>query len=351
MNNLIRIMAGALCAVLVLAACTKNDPADQDQRVPLVFHALSQTADVKAGEGTNAFPYDNFGIWGIARKSGESDSDYVLWEAAALTQVDKVTVGSTTAYKPVDDAYWVSGYTYHFIGLAPFTADGKAASTPIIGTDRPIEPTFSTNSGDAMTFSYDLSGNYTAGNYTFDLMAAVAEATVTGSASSHTSSQRLTFWHLFSKININVAFKDGANTFTGTVDKVRLQMDKDVSYTISFNAEKQLNVATDAGAMNQAEVTFAKSESTNAVPASLHIVPQASANMRLFLDYTIGSGENSFSLKDIEVNLSAAGTPATYGYNESYNWNITIGPKEDISFKVTVASWDEQQVGNDIVIP
>jgi hypothetical protein len=301
----------------------------------MVFHASSQAADVKAGEGKNDFPYANFGIWGIARKSGESD--YVLWEAAALTQVDKVTEGSTTAYKPVDDAYWVKGYTYHFIALAPFGVGGT--------------PTFSTDPTDAMTFSYDLSGNYTAGNYSFDLMAAVAEATVTGSASSHTSSQRLTFWHLFSKININVAFKDGANTFTGTVDKVRLQMDKDVAYTISFNAEKQLNVATDAGTMNPAEVTFAKSESTNAVPASLHIVPQASANMRLFLDYTIGSGENSFSLKDIEVNLSAAGNPATYGYNESYNWNITIGPKEDISFNVTVAPWTEQQVGNDIVIP
>lgn len=349
MNHLIRILVGSLCAALVAGACTKNDSAEQDQQVPMVFHASSQAADVKAGEGTNPFPYDNFGIWGIARMSGESD--YVLWEAAALTRVDKVTVGSTTAYKPVDDAYWVTGYTYHFIGLAPFTADGKAESTPIIGTDRPIEPTFSTSSGDAMTFSYDLSGNYTAGNYTFDLMAAVAEATVTGSASSHTSSQRLTFWHLFSKININVAFKDGANTFTGTVDKVRLQMDKDVAYTISFNAEKQLNVATDAGTMNPAEVTFAKSESTNAVPASLHIVPQASENMRLFLDYTIGSGENSFSLKDIEVNLSAAGNPDIYGYNESYNWNITIGPKEDISFAVTVAPWTEQQVGNDIVIP
>ena len=105
MNNLVRIMAGALCAVLVLAACTKNDPADQDQRVPLVFHALSEAADVKSG--TSAFPYDNFGIWGIARKSGESD--YVLWEAAALTQVNKVTVGSTTAFKPVSDAFWVSG--------------------------------------------------------------------------------------------------------------------------------------------------------------------------------------------------------------------------------------------------
>lgn len=349
MNHLIRILVGSLCAALVAGACTKNDSAEQDQQVPMVFHALSQAADVKVGEGTNAFPYDNFGIWGIARKSGESD--YVLWEAAALTQVDKVTVGSTTAYKPATDAYWVSGYTYHFIGLAPFTADGKAASTPIIGTDRPIEPTFSTSSGDAMTFSYDLSGNYTAGKYTFDLMAAVAEATVTGSASSHTSSQRLTFWHLFSKININVAFKDGANTFTGTVDKVRLQMDKDVAYTISFNADKQLNVATDAGTKNQAEVIFAKSESTNAIPASLHIVPQACENMRLFLDYTIGSGENSFSLKDIEVNLSAAGNPDKYGYNESYNWNIIIGPKEDISFNVTVAPWIEQQVGNDIVIP
>ena len=350
MNHLIRILVGSLCAALVAGACTKNDPADQDQRVPLVFHALSQAADVKAGGGTNAFPYDNFGIWGIARKSGESD--YVLWEAAALTKVDKVTVGSTTAFKPVSDAFWVSGYTYHFIGLAPFTADGTAAGTPIIGaTGSPIQPTFSTSSGDAMTFSYDLSGNYTASNYTFDLMAAVAEETVTGTASSHSSSQALTFWHLFSKININVAFKDGENTFDGTVDKVRLQMDKDVAYTISFNADKQLNVATDAGTKNQAEVIFAKNESTNAVPASLHIVPQESANMRLFLDYTIGSGENSFSLKDIEVNLSATGNPATYGYNESYNWNITIGPKEDISFAVTVASWENVNAGDEIVIP
>lgn len=341
MNHLIRILVGSLCAALVAGACTKNDSAEQDQQVPMVFHASSEAAEVKSG--TSAFPYDNFGIWGIARMSGESD--YVLWEAAALTKVQKGTINGQTAYKPVDDAYWVTGYTYHFIALAPYGVGPT--------------PTFSTNPTDAMTFSFDMAGYYDKPtDYTFDLLGTVAEATVEGPASQHASSQPLLFSHLLSQININVEFKKDANTaYTGTVNKIKLTADTNADYVVTCNNGGDMGVTCTAGTPAETDlkdIVFNKADlsTTAGQPlATVHVVPQPSSSMRLFLDFTVGTGDAAFSLENVEVNLTATGNPTNYGYNQSYNWNIIIGSKEDISFKVTVAPWIEQQVGNDIVIP
>lgn len=333
MNHLIRILVGSLCAALVAGACTKNDSAEQDQQVPMVFHASSEAAEVKSG--TSAFPYDNFGIWGIARMSGESD--YVLWEAGALTQVDKVTVGSTTAFKPVDDAYWVTGYTYHFIALAPFGVGGT--------------PTFSTDPTDAMTFSFDMAGYYNKpADYTFDLLGTVAAATVDGPASQHDSSQRLLFYHLLSQININVEFvnADGSSA-TGSVSEVRLIADKDVEYTVGFdnseNSDELLMVSSNSGECNSEQIALEGSSGT------INVVPQRASSMELYLDFTLGSETDKVYFYDFKVNLTANGTPTDYLYNHSYNWNITIGPKGNVAFSVEVDPWKVSNVGDDIIIP
>lgn len=307
----------------------------------MVFHASSQAADVKAGEGTNAFPYDNFGIWGIARKSGESD--YVLWEAAALTKVQKGTINGQTAYKPVDDAYWVTGYTYHFIALAPYGVGGT--------------PTFSTNPTDAMTFSFDMAGYYDKpADYTFDLLGTVAEETVEGPASKH-SSQPLLFFHLLSQININVEFvnADGSSA-TSSVSEVRLIADTDVEYTVGFdnsenpenpeNPDELLMVSSNSGERKPSEQIALEGSS-----GTINVVPQPATSMELYLDFTLGSETDKVYFYDFKVDLTANGTPKDYLYNHSYNWNITIGPKGNVAFSVEVDPWQVSNVGDDIIIP
>lgn len=326
MKDVTRILMLSLCAALSLSSCNKNHhaPDDLDQKIPIGFSAVSQTNMLKSGATTPlSSHHQDFGVWGIARMDGQAD--YVLWKSDEMSAVRRS--GQTNDYIPDEEAYWLSGYTYNFLAVAPF----EAVQNPTI--------TQGSTSGDQkIKFSYDLSSKYElkdendapAPDYEFDLMAAVADTTV-ASASTHTSAQPLTFYHLFSRINIRVSFVDAeGDAADGLVTKMSLRnVDTDAEYTIAFAADKSLSVACSAGEASTEELSFGSGS------ASVHIVPQNISNFELYLDFT----QDAISTTDFKVDIQTANTDKNYAYNEQYNWNITIGPKAAISFSVSVVPW------------
>ena len=371
MNNETRIgkliFSTALAAIFCLCSCSlkqhtpEPEPQPEPQPETVAFRATSQATWVKSTTTSSTLSdyHNDFGVWGIARKEGASD--YILWSDDELTQVVKNTATGAPAneYKPVSDAYWFSGYTYNFIAIAPYTNSG-------------VVPTFTpatASTKDAMSFTYNLGNKYalkgTAGtqakdHYEFDLMAAVAETPV--EKSSAQGAQSLTFWHLFAQININVIFVNasGATVNTGTVSEMRLlNVDSEANYLISFTNTGGLAVSCQSNttAEKQQNLTFPSSSGT------VNVLPQNISDFELYIDFTIDEGTAEaprlVSYTDFKVNLNIQnattnpnGTnPAVYNNNESYTWTIKIGPKEDISFKVNVAEWNEAKVGdNDIDI-
>ena len=268
--------------------------------------------------------YQKFGVWGIARQEG-NNTPYILWENNRLSQVQKSSTDDET-YIPVSNAYWLSGYKYNFIAIAPYEEGLASTYSPL-------------NSKDALTFSYNMGTKYAAPehDYDFDLLAAVAEEFVEKS-STHASQQTLIFWHLLSKIKINVIF---SGVTSGTVTGMRLEnIDTDVQYTISFDDEndndKPLYVVPEAGTSTKSRISFdGMADGGNII----HIVPQAITDFRLYLDFEITKDGKTAETTAYEVNLDGAKTASPfYGNNESYNWNITISPNL-ITFDVKVVPW------------
>ncbi len=264
--------------------------------------------------------YQKFGVWGIARSTGQQD--YILWEDDDLSPVSHNATSGL--YIPDENAYWLSRYTYNFIAIAPYESE--------LVTTHSIE-----NSKDALTFSYDMGTKYENSDYAFDLLAAVAEEFVEKS-STHASQQTLIFWHLLSKIKINVIF---SGVTSGTVTGMRLEnIDTDVQYTISFDDEndndKPLHVVPEAGTSTKSRISFdGMADGGNII----HIVPQAITDFRLYLDFEITKDGKTAETTDYEVNLDGAKNAAPiYGNNESYNWIITISPNL-ITFDVKVVPW------------
>lgn len=301
---------------LVSQSCDKSNGAAStvEQKTLIDFAASSHEVATKGTSLSDHHP--DFGVWGIARKSGQMD--YVLWENSAMTRADRE--GETNVYTPVEDAFWLSGYTYNFLAVAPWeSAAGIKAITS--GT---------TNGAESLSFSYSLADKYGAAipDYDFDLMAAVAQTTT---GVNHTAAQPLTFWHLFAQICINVEFV-GA---TGSVDEMRLyNVDSKADYTIAFDSNKALSVSSQVSIdASQEKITFSGLDDGGNI---LHIVPQDISDITLFLDFTIGQTQTS----NFEINLSNAHKAPNYGYNQKYNWNIKISPKT-IEFNVTVGEWVE----------
>ena len=267
--------------------------------------------------------HKDFGVWGIARSTGQQD--YILWENNALSEVNAVLDENdepTGAYAPASNAYWLSGFKYNFIAIAPY--------------EEGLTSTYSTlNSKDALTFSYNMGTKYENPDYDFDLLAAVAETSVGTQKPQH---QILTFWHLFAQINITVTFKDeNGNVTTGSVAEVRLHnIDAEANYIISFDENNGLYVSCTTAQNSQRTLSLK-------VPVTLNILPQDITDFELYLDYTYGKGETAVSYKNYKVELNPNGTNQTYyGNNAKFNWNINIGPKETISFNVSVTPWTEE---------
>ena len=201
MEKVTRIVILSLCAALTLGSCTKkhHQPAEP-LKAPLEFTAVSQNSALKSGATKATTPlsafHGDFGAWGIARQEGNA-TPYILWESNAMSQVVKST---DNTYVPVADAYWLTGFAYNFIAVAPYT---EGAS------DLDVDHSVDAQTGeDAITFTFDQGAKYTAGDYDFDLMGAAA---ATDAITTKPTTQPLTFWHLFSQVNIGVSFSTGLN--------------------------------------------------------------------------------------------------------------------------------------------
>ena len=338
-----------LCAALALSACTKKTitPAEDPQPAEVGFTASSQAVWVKGGETpTTSFPYDNFGVWGIAR---QNNLIYNLWGNEALMDVNKNT--ATGYYEPEETAYWVGGYTYNFLALAPYADAGLTLS----GITTKEDQAGVTSPSDYLTFTYDMSGKYAAGNYTFDLLGAAAQTPVT--TGGYDESQQLVFWHLLSQIEIkNIGFASG---ISGTVNKVHFKAFPSGEYIVSYDNNEALNLT--APTKVESEVITKTSNNTdidksdviilnpnfNTSAPIIHIIPQKVEYLELYIDFSINEGASTAEYQGFKIDLTAQELEE-YVYNGKYNWNITIGTKNSVSFEVVkVNEWKPGDATNE----
>jgi hypothetical protein len=218
MNVETRITIILMCAVFTLCSCTKKaiTPAEDPQPAEVGFTATSQAVWVKSGETKSAsdFLHLSFGVWGIARQGSVV---YNLWGNGSLMDVNYNT--DKGCYEPEEVAYWLGGYSYNFLALAPHMGNGV-----IFSEDEDIITLKDSQNPDKLTFAYDMSTQYnqTTPKYDFDLLGASAN---TGSiAGGRTDSQTLTFYHLFSQVNIGVSFTTGLNgeAIDGRLKRIKL---------------------------------------------------------------------------------------------------------------------------------
>ena len=323
-------------ATLVTAACGKEETTTEEEKTPVGFRAMSQGVLTKDGEATERDPlskyHNDFGVWGIARHTVESD--YILWEPDAMTVVNKKK--DSDSYAPVKEAYWFLGYAYNFLAVAPWEVAENISSIT----------TGTANGADNLNFTYSIADKYEAGNYVFDPMGAAAQ---TDYLTQKPTQQDLAFWHLLSQININVTFIDGEGKQidSGSVSEIRLNgIDTNVSYTLGFNSNNSLSV-TCAEAAEPEETTIV----LNTLPGTIHVVPQNITDFEVFVDFKLGGvAYDDFKLNlDINTDDNPNGkNPAVYEYNGRYDWNIKIGPKGTITFKVVeVEEWGSVDVNED----
>ena len=340
MEKVTRIVILSLCAALILGSCTKkHHQPEEPLKAPLEFTAVSQNSALKSGATKATTPlsevYSDFGAWGIARQEGNANP-YVLWSSDSMSEVyaepDVNTSGEYTGtFIPRESAYWLTGFAYNFIAVAPYT---EGAS------DLDVAHSVDAQTGkDAITFAFDQGEKYTAGDFDFDLMGAAA---ATDPITTKPTTQNLTFWHLFSKININVSFvdADGATVNTGTVSQMRLcNVKSKATYTLSLDSNNNISVTCGTP-------TDEKDLSFNGAAGTVHILPQNITEFEMYLDFTLGG----VTYNNFKVNLNTSGNKSEYTYNEQYNWNITIGPKAAVSFSFLVLPWVPDQVGDEIPI-
>lgn len=331
MKHMIKIVIISLCAALALSSCNKDnhtpDLENQDPKTPICFTPQSQVATVKADLPANNLVnfHQDFGVWAIARQAG-NPSPYILWNESSMSLVTaEEDPQASTPTKPVytgsfipeDDAFWLNGYTYNFLAVAPYEAVASGVTI--------------NQNNDSVAFGCDMISDE---GYDFglDLMAAAAQNTIT--IGGYNASQALTFRHLLAKINLTVTFTDPSKTFlTG----LRLKkVATSTTYTISHNNGLMSVAYTPSTTKREIDLTG---------KTSLNIIPQNIKDFELYLDFTY----NGVSTSNFKVDLSKAiaagnndaeGNPGIYNYNEQYNWKITISPKL-IAFDVTVTQWDD----------
>ena len=340
-----------LCAALALSACSKKTitPAEDPQPAEVGFTASSQAVWVKGGETpTTSFPYDNFGVWGIAR---QNNLIYNLWGNGALINVVKNTAGS---YVPNEPAYWLNGYTYNFLALAPHLDAGLSSIRVTTKEDQ----TASESPSDYMTYTYDMSTNYVSGNYTFDLLGAAAEQSV--NTGGYNEPQKLFFWHLLSKLSIKVIFVDANGTEVTSnnnavtnlsISNVNPKGNFTLKYIKTAGSTGNLSVVPVADSQAQSktidfDASSAKDENGR---WNAHIIPQTISNFVIDIAYNVTGSDGKVTYYNDSISL-ANSTPATYDPNGQYNWTIRINPKGGIGFTVDVTKWGEEQIGTDITI-
>lgn len=214
----IRTLILLLCAALALTtACKKTPiPTEEDPQPSVVdFRASSQAVWVKSE--TPTFLYDMFGVWGIARQRSYV---YNLWGDTSLIEVNKNE--QTGYYEPESDAFWLGGYTYNFLAVAPIDDEGFNFISATTKEDQLNANPAVANPVDIVTFAYDISSKYSASNYTFDLIGSAMENPSV--AGGRTAPQDLTFWRLLCRVNIGVSFTTGLNgeQIEGKLTKIKL---------------------------------------------------------------------------------------------------------------------------------
>lgn len=339
----IRILFMMMCATaLALGSCAKHSIEPEPEQPELIgFSPVSETAQVKSTTPLYNHHAD-FGVWGIAHEP--LNDPYFLWEDNDLTQVRQST-SDDNVYIPVRDAYWFKGYTYNFIAVAPFTNSG-------------ISNTSVNSNNNTLIFTYNIADKYALkgaedenpkDDYEFDLMAAVAQ---TGPfETTMSSTQNLTFLHLFSQININVLFANlgednEGNAITGSVSQMRLyNIDSEADYTITNDVNNLVVTCQTDQESSQQAISFTGNS------ACINVLPQDITDFEFYIDFMIGDVayydyKVNLNIQDSETNPNGT-NPSVYRYNGKYNWNLTIGPKAAISFKVTVDPWGSLYVNNE----
>ena len=348
MNGETRITIILMCVVFTLCSCTKKAiPSTEDPKPSVVeFRASSQATWVKSIE--NSFPHNDFGVWGIAR---QGSLVYNLWGNGALMDVNKNTEGS---YVPSEAAYWLKGYTYNFLAVAPYADAGFA----FIGVNTKEAQTNVTNPSDYLIFTFDMSSKYNKGDYDFDLLGAAAQNTI--NAGGYSTAQNLMFWHLFSQIEIkNIGFASG---ISGTVNKAHLKAYPSGEYIVSYSTDASnstsptkvecevIKTTSNNTAVEKSDIIFNNPNFTSATPI-IHIIPQDVASLELYIDFTINEGTSQNPIpvqyQGFKIDLTAQELDE-YVYNGKYNWSITIGTKNSISFDVLkVNEWIDGSTNNE----
>ena len=303
------------------------------------FRAQSQATWVKSRTSSKMFPYDDFGVWGMARQ-GE-DVIYNLWGNQSLTEVNKNT--ATGLFEPTVDAYWLKGYAYNFIAVAPYNDSGYSFIS--------ASPAATANPWDHVSFRYDISGKYARPtDYTFDLLGAAADSDGPVSG-GRTASQHLSFWHLLSKIIITIQFgKDTeGNSINAVVNTVRISPIPSCVYTLSYDDESDAYTAplvvqcSPNISASKPTVTF-NPNAAKATVGPLNVIPQDVSTIGLEIDFTINEGTAQSPIyvpyTGFIVDLNVPGKVATLEPNGQYNYTITIGAKAGITFEVDVQEWE-----------
>ena len=340
-----------LCAALTLTTACKKTPIPTEDPQPSVvdFRASSQATWVKSASTTFSDYHSDFGVWGIAR---QNNLIYNLWGNGSLMNVVKNAAGS---YVPNEPAYWLNGYTYNFLAVAPHVDAGLSSIRVTTKEDQ----TASESPSDYMTYTYDMSTNYASGNYTFDLLGAAAEQSV--NTGGYNEPQQLFFWHLLSKLSIKVIFVDanGAevtsnnNAVTNlSVSNVNPKGSFTLKYIKSAGSTGNLSVVTVADSQAQSktmefDASSAKDENGR---WNAHIIPQTISNFVIDIAYSVTGSDGKVTYYNDSISL-ANSTPATYDPNGQYNWTIKINPKGKIGLHVQIADWNEPEDGmNDFEI-
>ena len=350
-----KIASLILCLALPLTtACKKTPiPAEDPQPAEIGFTAASQAVWVKSGEtSTPSFPHDDFGVWGIARQEG-LQTPYVLWGTNSLALVEESSTPGI--YSPSSPAYWMKGYKYNFLAIAPFADAGLSSIGITTKEDQLTTIPPAENPVDYMTFTYDMSTKYTgipatettpaaAPDYTFDLLAAAAEQEV--KTGGYNTAKELKFWHLFAQLSIKVIFEN----VTGTVEALSIEeVDTQASFTIKQNSGSSGNTGTLSIAMNElqsseTELHFNSSSPTDSEGRwTAHIVPQDITDHTINIKYSVVGTDDKVTYYNDSISLGSS-SPTFYNSNGRYNWTIKINPKGGIGFNVVISDWNSTNV-------
>jgi hypothetical protein len=249
----------------------------------------------------------------------------------------------TGTFIPREPAYWLTGFAYNFIAVAPYT-EGASGLYVAHSVD-------AQTGKDAITFNFNQGEKYSEGIFDFDLMGAAA---ATDAITTKPTTQNLTFWHLLSKINLTIQFGKDAqdNQINAVVDAIRLSPISCAVYNLSYNSQTTESTAplviecTPDASATKPTIAF----DTNAAVATvgpIYVIPQNVETIGIEIDFTINEGteQNPINIPytGFNVDLIIPDKLVELKPNGQYNYTITIGSKSAITFEVDVQDWTPKE--------